>query len=147
MRVRFQALATDYDRTLAEEGQVASGTIEALARLRSSGRRAFLVTGRTASDLQSVFSRLDLLSAVVAENGAVLYFPASGEERLLAPPPVAGLVEWLRAAGVPVHAGRAIVAMRVEHRSALEEALHEQGTSIASRLRVIPNKDSLMVLP
>ena len=44
--MRYLALATDYDGTLAEQGRVRPQAVEALVRLRESGRRAVLVTGR-----------------------------------------------------------------------------------------------------
>ena len=45
VRVRYLALATDYDGTLAEQGTVRPQSIAAVERLRKSGRRAVLVTG------------------------------------------------------------------------------------------------------
>jgi hydroxymethylpyrimidine pyrophosphatase-like HAD family hydrolase len=56
----FAALATDYDGTLAKAGLVHSDHMAELERLRRSGRRAILVTGRQLDDLQSVCPRLDL---------------------------------------------------------------------------------------
>jgi hypothetical protein len=46
--MRYLALACDYDGTLASEGRVAPETVGALERLRASGRRLLLVTGREA---------------------------------------------------------------------------------------------------
>src|SRR3954462_8638281 len=45
-RMRYLALATDYDGTLATNGRVADSTLEALQKLRDSGRRLIMVTGR-----------------------------------------------------------------------------------------------------
>ena len=58
--MRYLALASDYDGTLAKDGEVDELTIRALERLVQSGRKLILVTGRELPDLQSVFSRLDL---------------------------------------------------------------------------------------
>jgi uncharacterized protein YciI len=77
----FIALATDYDATLASHGRVDEQTIAALERLKASGRRLLLVTGRELPDLKRVFDRLDLFDVVVAENGSLLYFPRTQEER------------------------------------------------------------------
>ena len=85
--MRFVALATDYDNTIATDGKVAERTWSALERLRQSGRHLILVSGRELDDLKTVCPRLDLFSRVVAENGGVLYRPDRGEKRLLAPPP------------------------------------------------------------
>jgi hypothetical protein len=43
--MRFAALATDYDGTLAHDGVVKPPTLEALRRLRDSGRKVLLVMG------------------------------------------------------------------------------------------------------
>ena len=42
----FLALATDYDGTLAHDGVVDPDSLAALRRLKNSGRRLILVTGR-----------------------------------------------------------------------------------------------------
>jgi hydroxymethylpyrimidine pyrophosphatase-like HAD family hydrolase len=43
---RYRALAADYDGTLAEDGRLTDRTVNALQRLRDTGRALFLVTGR-----------------------------------------------------------------------------------------------------
>ncbi|MFB3905514.1 MAG: HAD family hydrolase [Acidobacteriota bacterium] len=63
--MRYYALATDYDGTLAEHGRVDDATLHALERLRSSGRRLIMVTGRELHDLSRVFSRFELFDQVV----------------------------------------------------------------------------------
>ena len=44
--MRFRALATDYDGTIARDGIVDDATVTALCRVRDSGRKLILVTGR-----------------------------------------------------------------------------------------------------
>jgi HAD superfamily hydrolase (TIGR01484 family) len=73
--MRYLALACDYDGTLAQHGQVDARTREALGRLRKSGRRLLLVTGRELDDLRRVCPDLEPFDLIVAENGAVLYEP------------------------------------------------------------------------
>ena len=143
-RVRYLALATDYDGTLAEQGKVRPDTVAALERLRKSGRRALLVTGRELEDLKSVFDRLDLFDLVVAENGALLYRPQTREEVVLAEPPPPELAERLRKHGAtPLGVGRVIVATREPHQIAALEAVHELGLE----WQVIFNKGAVMLLP
>src|SRR5580693_895089 len=98
--MRYLALASDYDGTLAHDGVVDDATIRAIERLIHSGRRLILVTGRELADLQSVFPRLDLCERVVAENGAVLYNPATCEKRTLAKRPPETFLSSLRERGV-----------------------------------------------
>ena len=69
--MRYQALATDYDGTIADDGVVDELTLAALARLRDGARRLILITGRDLADLRRVMPRLDLFDLVVAENGAL----------------------------------------------------------------------------
>src|SRR6187397_2458707 len=88
----FLALATDYDGTIAHHGRVDEPTLEALERFKKTGRRLILVTGRHLPDLKTVFPPMELFDLVVAENGALLYNPATQKERCLAAPrrPAAG---------------------------------------------------------
>jgi hypothetical protein len=75
--VYFLALAADYDDTIAHDGVVDDQTIDALKEFKASGRRLILVTGRELRDLKRVFPELGIFDRVVAENGALIYDPAS----------------------------------------------------------------------
>src|SRR5579871_6371536 len=109
--MRFLALATDYDGTLAEDGEVSAPTVGALQRLRDSGRKAILVTGRELPELLWIFPEVDLFDVVVAENGALLYFPAARREQALSEPPPVRFLTTLRETGVwPLSVGRSIIA-------------------------------------
>lgn len=142
--MRFFALATDYDGTLAHHGEVAQSTVVALHRLRASGRKAILVTGRELPELQTVFPQLDLFDLVVAENGALLYFPKDGREQALAEAPPASFLQALRDRDVaPLSIGRAIVASCESQSTLILEAIR----SLGLELQVIFNKGSLMILP
>lgn len=137
-------LACDYDETLASGGRVGTPARDALARLKSSGSKTILVTGRELEDLATVFSHASLFDIVVAENGAVLYRPADGDIRALADPPVPRFLDKLRRRGVqPLRAGHAIVATTQEHYCEVQQAITEVGLP----LEIILNRSSLMVLP
>ncbi len=70
-----------------------------------------MVTGRELPDLQRVCPRLDLFDRAVAENGALLYTPATKEARPLGPPPPDDFVERLKHRMFePLSVGRVIVA-------------------------------------
>jgi HAD superfamily hydrolase (TIGR01484 family) len=97
--MRYFALATDYDGTLAHDGVVSPATIAALEQLRATGRKLILVTGRELADLLRAFPRIDLFDRVVAENGALIYTPATREELPLAEPPPKAFVAALQAQG------------------------------------------------
>jgi len=141
--MRYLALATDYDGTLATDGVVNEETVRALERLKASGRKLLLVTGRHMPDLQRVFSRLELFDRVVAENGALLHDPATREEKVLAAAPKEEFLEALRAAGVVFEAGQSIVASWTPSETAILETIKRLGLDY----QVIFNKGAVMVLP
>src|SRR5262245_55529964 len=142
--VRYHALACDYDGTLATDGVLDGSTVEALERVRASGRKLVLVTGRELDDLERACPRLDLFDRVVAENGALLHRPESGEERTLAPAPPEAFVDALRRANVsPLSVGRVIVATWQPNETTVLETIAELGLE----LQVIFNKGAVMVLP
>lgn len=142
--MRYFALATDYDGTLATDGQVDSATIEALKRLRESGRKLFLVTGRHLDDLSQVFSHMDWFDCVVAENGALLYFPATRETHLLGDRPPKVFIEALQARKIdPLGVGNVIVSTWEPHETVVLETIRDLGLE----LQVIFNKGAVMVLP
>ena len=142
--MRYVALATDYDGTLASQGAVDGETVEALRRLAATSRKLLLVTGRQIEDLKGVFPEVAMFDRVVAENGPVIYRPRSGEIRLLAEPPAAGFVDALRRRGVdPLSVGHVVVAT-VEPNDAIVAAVIRE---LGLELQVILNKGSVMVLP
>ncbi len=143
--MRFLALATDYDGTLATHGRVETSVLPALERVRASGRKLLLVTGRQLEDLQDVFPEYTVFDRIVAENGAVVFQPQTAEERLLAGPPDARLVAGLRGRGVPFSTGRTIVATDDAHHAAVASVIHE--LDLSAELHIVLNKGSLMVLP
>jgi hydroxymethylpyrimidine pyrophosphatase-like HAD family hydrolase len=142
--LRYHALACDYDGTLARDGVLAPETRAALTRLRASGRRVLLVTGRRLDDLQRVCPDLSIFDVVVAENGALAVRPGQGQPRPLGPEPPPAFLERLRARGVtPLDRGAVIVATVRPHEVEVVEAIRELGLE----LQVIFNKGAVMVLP
>jgi hydroxymethylpyrimidine pyrophosphatase-like HAD family hydrolase len=142
--MRYLTLCCDYDGTLAHNGKVSDATLAALERVLESGRRLVLVTGRELDDLQAAFPQLELFERVVAENGALLYRPASREEKLLAERPPDRFIDLLNERGVgPMSVGRVIVATWEPHEVTVLEAIRD----LELELQVIFNKGAVMVLP
>jgi hydroxymethylpyrimidine pyrophosphatase-like HAD family hydrolase len=142
--MRFKALATDYDGTIARDGIVDDATVSALARLKQSGRHLILVTGRELPELLQLFPNIRLFDLVVAENGAIMFDPSSKEELVLAPTPSAELVDVLRASGVPdVSVGRSIIALWKPYEITALKAIRDLGLE----LHIVFNKDAVMILP
>src|SRR5438874_824536 len=98
--MRYHVLASDYDGTLAHHGRVDEPTLAALEKILATGRKLVMVTGRELDDLQKTFSEFHLFEWVVAENGALLYRPATREEKTLAEAPPPEFVHKLRERGV-----------------------------------------------
>ena len=142
--MRYQALACDYDGTIAERGAVTPATRAALERFRASGRRVVLVTGRLLPDLERVCPDWSIFDAIVAENGAVYLRPPAREARPLGAPPPDSLLERLRAAEVtPLVRGQVIVATSQPFEVQVMDAIRVLGLE----LHVIFNKGAVMVLP
>ena len=141
--MRYHALACDYDGTLATHGTVEQECLAALERLRASGRKLIMVTGRQIGDLLSVFPDIALFDRVVAENGGVLYRPEIREERPLCEPPPKEFTRLLRERGIDHAVGRVIVATWEPNQVPVSRAIQELGLE----LQVIFNKGAVMVLP
>jgi hydroxymethylpyrimidine pyrophosphatase-like HAD family hydrolase len=142
--MRFRVVAVDYDGTLANNGRVAKKTLATLTCVQESGRKLLLVTGRELESLRRVFPQLGLFDLIVAENGALLCHPSTGEERILAKNPPAAFVEMLRRSGArPLSVGRCIVATVRPYEAAVYKAIEELGLN----LQIILNREAVMVLP
>lgn len=142
--MRYIALAADYDGTIALDGRVDESTLLVLRRVRASGRRLVLVTGRELEDLARVFPQLDMFDRVVAENGAVVCDPATATTRVLGqPPPPAFVHELERRRVTPLSTGHVIVATWEPHETTVLEVIRDLGLE----LQVVFNKGAVMVLP
>jgi hydroxymethylpyrimidine pyrophosphatase-like HAD family hydrolase len=142
--MHYLALATDYDGTLAHDGHVDDATLGSLRRLRASGRKVILVTGRELPDLQAVFPGLALCDVAIAENGAVLYEPADDREEVLGEPPSPEFIaEMTRLDVTPCSVGRVIFATWRPHEKTILETIQRMG----SGHQIIFNKRAVMVLP
>jgi len=142
--MRYHILAADFDGTLAHDGIIDDATTAALVELRESGRRVVLVTGRRLEPLLELLGDAATFERIVAENGAVIYDPLSGNETLLAAAAPDAFVDELRRRGVePLERGRCIVATWQPHEHTVLEVIRDQ----ALDMQIIFNKDAVMVLP
>jgi hydroxymethylpyrimidine pyrophosphatase-like HAD family hydrolase len=141
--MKFSCLSCDYDGTIAHDGKVAPSTIAALRRFAAANGTLLLVTGREIPDLLKIFPENVMFDRIVAENGALLYDPATRNERLLAPPPSEFLVNELRRRGIQMSVGRAIIATWRPNVQDVADAIRETKQDV----RVILNKNAVMILP
>jgi len=164
--MKYLALATDYDGTLATDGKVEAATLAALHRWKATGRKLILITGRRLDDFLSVFDHLELFDLAVVENGAVLYSPDDGTETLLgeAPPPefINRLHDGIqpprgtksvedRAQTLtpppdrpPLAVGKVIVATWTPHDVTVRDLIADMGLQ---QWQIIMNKSAVMILP
>lgn len=136
-------LASDLDGTLAEEGKVSNETWKTLKQAKIAGITIILVTGRTLDSFVAEGPFAELCEAIVAENGAVVYFPR--RETITLPygrldPRVLQRLEMMN---VPLERGMVIAATVVPHDEAILKALRDSKSSA----NVEYNRDSVMLLP
>jgi HAD superfamily hydrolase (TIGR01484 family) len=94
-------------------------------------------------ELLGVFGEVEVCDLVVAENGALLFNPAAGWIKTLAPAPMPAFLESLRGRGVPFSVGRALVATTAPYEEAVRTVILELGLD----LQLAFNKGAVMVLP
>ncbi|GJL64743.1 MAG: phosphoglycolate phosphatase [Nitrospirales bacterium] len=141
--MRYLALATDYDETLAHHGKVHDETVRALERVVATHRKLFLVTGRELEDLLHVFPHTHLFEWIVAENGLLLYKPESTETIMLANSPSEEFISQLRSRQIPISVGHTIVSTVRPHEISVLEIIRDLGLD----LQLIFNKEAVMMLP
>jgi hypothetical protein len=142
--VFYTGLASDFDGTLATNGRIPGDVLEGLRAFRRTGRKLLLVTGRELADLRACLPELCLFERIVAENGGVLYEPATERQRALGPAPTEEFVDALRSRGVvPLSVGNVIVATWEPHQQTVLDVIRQLGLE----LQIIFNKGAVMVLP
>ena len=103
-----------------------------------------MVTGREIPDLETVFDRFDLFDLIVAENGALLYWPETKKERVLGEAPRADFVEALRTRGVErISVGKRSSPLGSRIRTLCSRRFASSGWSCRSSF----NKGAVMILP
>lgn len=141
--MHYHILTVDYDGTLAKDNHVPSYIILALAKLKATGRKLVLATGRVLEDLLEIFPQHVLFDRIVAENGAVLYIPATKEIRLLAEKPPQELIGFMKDKHVPLSTGHVIVSTWEPHQQQALDAVRLLGIEY----QLIFNKGAVMILP
>ncbi len=142
--MNYLALASDYDGTLALNSRVSDLTMAKLRMLKKSGRKIILVTGRELPELLSIFPEIDVCDVVIAENGAVLYWPHDQKEEILGEAPTPEFIAEMDKHGVlPYSVGRVIFATWRPHEGVVLEVIQRLGLGY----QIIFNKRAVMVLP
>ena len=141
--MKLAAIAADYDGTIAVDGALDPAVREAIAAARRQGIAVILVTGRRLADLRRVAGDLGCFDVVVAENGAVLDFPASGRHVVLAHPPSPAFTDELQRRGVPFVTGETVVETDATWAATTLDVVQR----LEQPLILAFNRGRLMVLP
>jgi len=136
-------LATDLDGTLAENGWVAPETWEMLRKGKTNGLSIILVTGRALETFITNGPFNELCEAIVAENGAIVYFPRRDTIAFPFGRLTPAVLQRLDSLEIPLERGMAIVATHVPHDAAILDVLR----SVGGGATVEYNRGAVMVLP
>ena len=141
--MRFTVLALDYDGTIARDGKLHPEVRRAVGEVRATGVTVVLVTGRMLSDLRKLVGDLRFVDAIVAENGAVVAYPDSGQSFVLGEPVSRDLMNEIRARAVPIETGESVIEADASHAAQILAAI--QKLELPQILAF--NRGRLMVLP
>jgi HAD superfamily hydrolase (TIGR01484 family) len=142
--MRYLALATDYDGTIANQGRVPETVIKSLKELQVSGRKLILITGRLIPNLIEFFPEHEIFDLIVGENGAIVYDPKTKKQICICEGASQVLIDELQARRVdPISVGNAIVATWEPHDTTILESIRDLGLE----MQIIFNKGAVMILP
>jgi hydroxymethylpyrimidine pyrophosphatase-like HAD family hydrolase len=141
--MQLSVLALDYDGTIAQDGVLDPEVRQAILEIRAHGVTVVMVTGRILDDLRQIMGDLRLVDAVVAENGAVIAFPASGRSVVLAPPVSDRMLMELRQRGIEARAGACVIETAADQAGDVLDAVR----TLELPLVLLFNRGRLMVLP
>lgn len=141
--MKLTVLALDYDGTIAHGDAVDPAVRDAIAAVRARGILVLLVTGRILSELRRVAGDLHFVDGVVAENGAVVYFPDTEHATVLAPLVPQAYVTELSRRGLHCHVGQCLVDGDANDGPRMLEAIR----SLELPLVLLFNRGRVMTLP
>ncbi len=141
--MHLKVLAFDLDGTIAEDGVVAAETWRVLRRAQRAGRALLLVTGRALDTFTAEGPFAEVFEAIVAENGAAVFFPRNDSVVLPFGHLDADVRQRLEALRIPLERGMAIASTWVPHDEAVLQVLRETGGGAT----VEYNKGAVMMLP
>ncbi len=141
--VHLTVFATDLDGTLTRDGTIPPSTWAMLRTAKRAGMILFLITGRRLDSFLTLGPFEELFEAIIAENGAVVYFPKRDAIALPFGRLGADLLGRLYTLDIPLELGSSIVATVLPHDEAIFRALREQRSAVT----VEYNRSAVMLLP
>jgi hydroxymethylpyrimidine pyrophosphatase-like HAD family hydrolase len=141
--MKLAAIALDYDGTIATNDVMDPSVRAAIGEARDAGIAVILATGRRLADLRRVAGDLTCFDVVVAENGAVLDFPARGRHVVIGHAPTEAFAEELKRRGVPIEVGESLIEADAGMSGRIIEVIH----ALEQPLVLTFNRGRVMVLP
>ena len=140
--MKFGVLALDYDGTIARDGVLDNEVGSAIAEARRRGIVVVIVTGRILAELEQVAGDLHFVDAVVAENGAILWF-SNGHKRQIAHSTSVRFLQEIARLGLEFKAGQCVVELDAGAAPQVLEIIRQ----LELPLVLLFNRGRLMVLP
>jgi hydroxymethylpyrimidine pyrophosphatase-like HAD family hydrolase len=140
--MKIGVLALDYDGTIARDGVLDPEVRSAIADVRRHGIAVVIVTGRILGELEQAAGDLHFVDAVVAENGAVMWF-ANGHTRQLSYSTSTKFLQELAHRGLEFKAGQCVVELEAAAAPEVLAVIRE----LELPLVLLFNRGRLMVLP
>ena len=136
-------LATDYDGTIATRSRIPSDVEKALLEAKQAGLLIAIVTGRGFDDLFRVCPQINIFDLIVAENGAIIYFPSQDKIQYLADKPPIEFITELMQNIIPFHQHRIETLVRRKFAKIVDSLINKFKFS----LHIIPHQDYALILP
>lgn len=141
--MHLKILALDFDGTLTTDGIVEDKTWEVLRMVKEAGYVLILVTGRRLAVIPELGPFDELCEAIVAENGATIYYPRIDRVETPFGKLANEVVQNLKLLNIGVEFGEAIAATWTPHDRAVLDSIAKTG--YAATLEY--NKGAVMILP
>lgn len=136
-------LATDYDGTIATKGRIPNNVEKALLEAKQAGLLISIVTGRGFDDLLRVCSQIEIFDLIVAENGAIIYFPSQDKIEPLANKPPIEFITQLMQNNIPFHQHRIETIVRRRFAERVDSLIKK----FKFPIHIIPHQDYALILP
>ena len=145
----IRAIITDLDRTITDKPgkpyfDAADYDTKLFTEMKKAGIPLFLATGRTLSYVKKLSNKFKVWQCIIAENGAVIYFPKTKKTittNTVYQAKVKKIVRDLNLPGVII--GKIIISIPEEH----EKIVMKNIEKYLGNVQIIRNVDEIMILP
>lgn len=138
----IRVVVCDLDRTITDARlRVVPSALQALRRLRKSGARTILATGRRPRELRSRTSLLAAFDGLILEGGGLVGRRGRLESTTSSDALLADLAHWLRKQRISYDGGATILSLDRRHVEDLGRF------PLRGRLQVLRNRDRIDVTP